>query len=229
MKSGSLPAKADTEKQRVFYENILKPLMEKAKKSELVLLFLDASHFVMGCDFLGGIYGTARRFVLTFSGRKRYNVLGAIDYATKKVLTVTNDSYITATEVCEMLRKISEAYAGKTIHIVLDNARYQKCSVVMKQAEQLGIVLDYIPPYSPNLNLIERLWKFVKGELRSKYYDDFGIFRQRIDSIIESTSDKNKAKISRLIGQKVQLFDGLLSLCKNTFAAKSHPVPKTAA
>lgn len=198
--------------------------MEKAKKSEMVLLFLDASHFVMGCDFLGGIYGTARRFVLTFSGRKRYNVLGAIDYATKKVLTVTNDSYITATEVCQMLRKISETYAGKTIHIVLDNARYQKCSAVMELAEQLGIVLDYVPPYSPNLNLIERLWKFVKGELRSKYYDDFGIFRQRIDSIIESTSDKNKAKISKLIGQKVLLFDGLLSLCKNTFTAKSHPV-----
>ena len=98
--------------------------MEQAEKSKFVLLFLDASHFVMGCDFLGGIYGTARRFVLTFSGRKRYNVLGAIDYATKKVLTVTNDSYITATEVCRMLRKISETYAGKTIHIVLDNARY---------------------------------------------------------------------------------------------------------
>ena len=203
--------------------------MEQAEKSKLVLLFLDASHFVMGCDFLGGIYGTARRFVLTFSGRKRYNVLGAIDYVTKKVLTVTNDSYITATEVCEMLRKISEVYAGKTVHIILDNARYQKCSAVMELAEQLGIVLDYVPPYSPNLNLIERLWKFVKGELRSRYYDDFDIFRQRIDSIIESTSDKNKAKLSKLIGQKVQLFDGLLSLCKNTFAAISLPAAKTAA
>ena len=49
------------------------------------LLFLDASHFVMGCDFLGRIYGKARRFVKTFSGRKRYNVLGAIDYVIKKV------------------------------------------------------------------------------------------------------------------------------------------------
>ena len=68
--------------------------MDKAERSELVLLFLDASHFVMGCDFLGCIYGTVRRFVLTFSGRKRYNVLGAIDYATKKILTVTNESYI---------------------------------------------------------------------------------------------------------------------------------------
>ena len=207
------------EKQRVFYEDILRPLMDQAEKSELALLFLDASHFVMGCDFLGGIYGTVRRFVLTFSGRKRYNVLGAIDYVTKKVLTVTNESYITATQVCEMLRKISVEYAGKTIHIVLDNARYQKCSAVIELSKQLGITLDYIPPYSPNLNLIERLWKFVKGELRSRYYDDFSIFRQRIDSILESTSGENKAKVSKLIGQKVQLFDGSLLLCKNTFAA----------
>ena len=193
--------------------------MEKAERAELSLLFLDASHFVMGCDFLGYIYGTVRRFVLTFSGRKRYNVLGAIDYATKKILTVTNESYITATEVCEMLRKISAEYAGKTVHLILDNARYQKCRAVMELAETLKIELDYIPPYSPNLNLIERLWRFVKNDLRSRYYDDFSIFQQRIDSIIESTSNENKNKISKLIGQKVQLFDGLHSVCKNTFMA----------
>ena len=193
--------------------------MEKAEKSELSLLFLDASHFVMGCDFLGYVYGAVRRLVVTFSGRKRYNVLGAIDYATKKVLTVTNESYITATEVCAMLRKISSEYAGKTVHLVLDNARYQKCRTVMELAGELGIELDYVPPYSPNLNLIERLWKFVKGELRSKYYDDFSIFQQKINSIIESTSNENKNRISKLIGQKVQLFDGLESVCKNTFVA----------
>lgn len=200
--------------------------MDKAEESELVLLFLDASHFVMGCDFLGSIYGTVRRFVRTFSGRKRYNVLGAIDYATKNVLTVTNDSYITAKEIQEMLRKISTAYAGKAVHIVLDNARYQKCIAVTELAGQLGITLHYIPPYSPNLNLIERLWKFVKGELRSKYYNDFDVFRQRIDSIIDSTSSENKTKVSKLIGQKVQLFDGLLSLCQNTFTAKCQPSAK---
>jgi len=204
----------------VFYDDVLKPLIDKVQRSELVLLFMDASHFVMGCDFLGYIYGKVRRFVLTFSGRRRYNVLGAIDYATEKVLTITNESYITATEVCEMLHKISTEYAGKAVHLVLDNARYQKCSAVMDLAAQLDIELDYVPPYSPNLNLIERLWKFVKGELRSKYYDDFGVFRQKIDSIIESTSNENKDKTNRLIGQKVQLFDGLCSVCKNTFAQK---------
>lgn len=212
-----MPAKADTAKQREFHDNVLYPLMEKATKGSVSLLFMDASHFVMGCDFLGCIYGKARRFLKTFSGRKRYNVLGALDYATKRVLTVANDSYITSTEVCEMLRKISEEYIGKAVYLVLDNARYQKCKVVQELAQQLKIELVYIPPYSPNLNLIERLWKFVKGELRSKYYDDFDIFQKKINDIINSTTKENKIKVAKLIGKKIQLFDSLFPIAENTF------------
>lgn len=192
--------------------------MEKAEKGSVALLFLDASHFVMGCDFLGHIYGRARRFVTTFSGRLRYNVLGAMDYVTKKVLTVANDSYITATEVCDMLRKIAEEYGEREVHLVLDNARYQKCQMVRDLAGQLGIHLEYIPPYSPNLNLIERLWKFVKGELSSKYYADFSAFKQKIDAIVGSTDGKNKLRIDRLMGKGIQLFRGLVLTCEHTFA-----------
>ena len=130
--------------------------MEKAKDGAISLLFLDASHFVMGCNFLGHIYGRVRRLVKTFSGRKRYNVLGAMDYMSKKVLTVTNDSYITASEVCDMLRHIAAEYKGREVYLILDNARYQKCRAVRELAGQLHIHLVYIPPYSPNLNLIER-------------------------------------------------------------------------
>ena len=151
-----MPAKANSLIQRGYYDNILLPLISKAKKNKLTLLFLDGSHFVMGCDFLGYIYGKARRYVKTFSGRKRYNVLGALNFATKKVTVVANDAYITAAEVCEMLLKVAAEYGGKPVHIVLDNARYQKCMVVTSLAQELGIALHYIPPYSPNLNLIER-------------------------------------------------------------------------
>lgn len=192
--------------------------MEKAEKGSIALLFLDASHFVMGCDFLGHIYGKARRFVMTFSGRMRYNVLGAMDYVTKKVLVIANDSYITATEVCDMLRKIAAEYEKKEVHLVLDNARYQKCQAVRTLAEQLGIHLEYIPPYSPNLNLIERLWKFVKSELSSKYYSDFCAFKQKIDSIISSTDGKSKPYIDRLIGKGVQLFSCLVPVGQNAFS-----------
>ena len=193
--------------------------MEKARaaNSQDVLLFLDASHFVMGCDFIGAVYGRARRFVKTFSGRQRYNVLGAINFTTKKISVVTNTTYITATEICMMLRKVADEYAGKTVHIVMDNARYQKCESVKTLAVSLGIELVYIPPYSPNLNLIERVWKFVKGKLRSRYYDDFDLFQSTINSIIAGTYSVYQDQISTLIGEKVQLFDNLRPLCKNTF------------
>jgi transposase len=221
LKSGSIPAKADAVAQREYYDNVLLPLMMKAKESLLTLLFLDGSHFVMGCDFLGCIYGKTRRFIKTFSGRRRYNILGALNFVTKKVTTIANDKYITATEVCELLRKVAAEYAGKAVYIVLDNARYQKCEVVTKLAHELGIVLHYIPPYSPNLNLIERLWKHVKSRLRTKYYDQFGVFMETIDSIIEDTCLGSKEIIDTLVGESVQIFDSLVPINGNSFAVEA--------
>ena len=217
-----MPAKADTVTQRNFYESILKPLMHRAKRknSAHVLFFMDASHFVHGCDYLGGVYSKVRRFVRTFSGRQRYNVLGAINFVTRKVHTVTNTTYITATEICQMLTSLASEYAGKKIHVVLDNVRYQKCEVVTTLAHDLKINLVYLPPYSPNLNLIERLWKFTKGKLRVKYYSDFATFKDTIDSIIDNTEKVFKEQISSLIAEKVQLFDDMEPICENTYTSR---------
>ena len=211
-------------KQRGFFERILHPLMKQAENDEVVLLFMDASHFVMGCDFLGYIYCKVRRFIKTASGRKRYNVLGALNFVSKKVTAVTNDTYITFSEICELLYEIALEYAGKPIRLVLDNASYQKCFIIQDTAAVLGIELIYIPSYSPNLNLIERLWKWVKSELRTKYYDNFELFKQRIDFIVASTDKENKKYIDSLITDKVQLFDEVapcadnLSLAGNLYA-----------
>ena len=225
-----MPAKADTVAQRNFYESVLKPLMHRAKRknSAHVLVFMDASHFVHGCDFLGGVYSKVRRFVRTFSGRQRYNVLGAIDFATRKVHTITNTTYITASEICQMLRSLASEYAGKKIHVVLDNARYQKCDAVTTLAHDLKIDLVYLPPYSPNLNLIERLWKFTKGKLRVKYYSDFVTFKDTIDSIIDNTDRDFKEQISSLIAEKVQLFDDVEPICENTYASRTHGADQAA-
>ena len=112
---------------------------------------------------------------------------------------------------CVKLRKNT---GGRKVYLVLDNARYQKCRVVQELAGQLDISLEYIPPYSPNLNLIERVWKFVKGELSSKYYDDFDMFRQKIDSTISSTDKNNKEKTDRLIGKGVTVISQPFSCWK---------------
>jgi len=217
-----LPAKADVKKQRDFYDTVQHPLMEQAKSGKIALLFMDASHFVMGCDFLGYIYGKVRRWIKTYSGRKRYNVLGALNFVSKKITTITNDTYITSVEICDLLRKIAMEYAGNPIYVILDNASYQKALLVQELAVQLGISLVYIPSYSPNLNLIERFWKFAKNRLRTKYYDKFDVFQETIDSIISSSDKENKPLIDKLIGDKVQLFDDInpvskLSFCKDIY------------
>ena len=93
-------------------------------------------------------------------------MLGAINAMTKELVLVTNTSYITSIQICEILVKLAlRRTEGIPITIVLDNARYQRCKLVMTKAEELGIELLFLPPYAPNLNLIERLWKFVKKDV----------------------------------------------------------------
>ena len=141
-KCGSLPAKADPVLQKSFYENTLHPLMNEAQAGKCHLFFMDAAHFVYGCGFLGRIFSRTRRFIKTHCGRQRYNVLGALDFVTKEVVTVTNTKYITATQIVEMLGKLHKMYGndGIPIKIVLDNARYQKCEVVTNAEASLRFV-----------------------------------------------------------------------------------------
>jgi len=81
--------------------------------------------------------------------------------------------------VCELLRQLAARHLGLPITLVLDNARYQKCQLVEALAASLQIELLYLPAYSPNLNLIERLWKFVKKTCL--YWVRFKVMQRRVD------------------------------------------------
>ncbi len=71
----------------------------------------------------------------------------------------------------------------------------------------LNIELLYIPAYSPNLNLIERLWKFVKKTcLYSKYYPDFASFKKAITDCQDNTDTKYKKEPDSLMTLKFQRF-----------------------
>jgi transposase len=94
-----------------------------------------------------------------------------------ELITVTNEACINGESVCELLRKISGLGLLLPITLVLDNARYQKCIIVRELAAELNIELLYLLAYSPNLNLIERLWKFVKKQyLYSIHYGQSGLW-----------------------------------------------------
>lgn len=127
------------------------------------------------------------------SGRKRLNVLGALNAVTQQLITVTNETYITADSVCELLHKIATLGLQIPITIILDNTRYQRCAKVIELAATLQIELLFLPPYSPNLNLIERLWRFIKKQcLYAKYYEDFAQFKQAIETCLSETGGVHK-------------------------------------
>jgi transposase len=134
--------------------------------------------------------------------------LGAINAVSKEITLVTNTTYITSLQVCEMLVKIAlKRPAEVPITIVLDNARYQRCKVVTEKAAELGIELLFLPPYSPNLNLIERLWKFVKKQvLYSKYYEKFEDFKAAITKCLEQSETKHKEALDSLLKLNFQTF-----------------------
>ena len=202
---GFMPAKADKEKQKCFRDDVLLPLIDKAKRGLCELYFLDASHFVMG-GFAGRIWGKFRVWVKTGSGRKRFNVLGALNFVTKKMEIIVNDTYITSTEIVEMFHKLSELHAGKIINIILDNARYQKCPLVFDMAAKCNINLVFLPTYSPNLNLIERVWKFVKSKvLNAAYKETFGQFCDSITECVEGLHEKYHEEMATLITDKFQI------------------------
>lgn len=194
--------------QQTFHDTQLQPRLEEAKQGRRTVLFVDAAHFVMGA-FLGMVWCFARVLLPSASGRQRHNVLGAYDPIRHEAITVTNDTYINQGVFCEFFDKIAAAYAdtGRPITVVLDNARYQKCRSVADKAAELGIELLYLPPYSPNLNLIERLWRFVKKEvLYSTHYDKFQVFKDNIDSCIAGLSTRFKDKMQTLMTMNFQLF-----------------------
>ena len=85
-------------------------------------------------------------------------------------------------------------------------------------ASEYDITLEFLPPYSPNLNLIERLWKFTKKHLREKVWTDYALFCQEIDNIIDSTTKDNREEIEALIGDKIQFFDNFVRINDNTVA-----------
>ena len=141
------------------------------------------------------------------SGRKRYSVLGAWNAITNTLVSVTTDTVVNAETMCALLRKIAALGLVGPISIVLDNARYQHCALVKELAQQLKIQLMFLPSYSPNLNLIERLWRFVKKNvLYGRHYDTFADFRGAIDGCLEKVSTEHRGALKTLMTHEFQTF-----------------------
>jgi transposase len=110
--------------------------------------------------------------------------------------------------VRELLRKIAAMGLRVPETLVLDNAHYQKCRLVHQLAEELEVELLFLPSYSPNLNVIERPWKFIKKKvLNSKYYDNFTAFRAAMEGCIADAPTKHQEELASLLTHQFQTLE----------------------
>lgn len=137
------------------------------------------------------------------------NVLGAIDALTHEIVTVINDTSIGAVNVVDLIAKIALQNMDIPQTIVLDNAKYQYCVMVKRAAAYYNVELLYLPSYSPNLNIIERLWKWIKKDcLYCKYYSNFADFKKAIvASLNKCQLIECKSQMSTLFRLKFQMYD----------------------
>ncbi|EGV33944.1 hypothetical protein ThidrDRAFT_0099 [Thiorhodococcus drewsii AZ1] len=130
---------------------------------------------VLGC---GWIKRGKQQAIQSNTGRQRLNINGAINIETLE-LTYRIDNTINAVSTIALLKQLESAYpAASRIIVICDNARYYKSKLVAEYLKNSRIQLEPLPAYSPNLNLIERFWKFFKKQvLYNRYYERFAEFR----------------------------------------------------
>ena len=213
-KTGTFPGKIDDfegwqAKQEAFIEK-LEELIDQADCKEIDLVFGDAAHFVYG-KFSSFHWGKEPKYRPSGHGRHRINVYGVYDIVTNQVCTMYNEGYVDAEFMVEYLGWLrSECYTDKErpLHLILDNARYQHCQYVKECARGLNIELEFLPGYSPNLNVIERLWKYLKKILGKQYHSSKESFEEAIAELLESLgNDIHQEKLWTLLNPVFQRYE----------------------
>jgi len=205
-----VPAKADEKKQKHFLYCFLNDALKDAEKGIKKVYFADGVHLTYGYQ-KGNCWSKKTVLIPSGYGRKRVNVLGFLDAVTHQVIPVMDkeEKYLNADSVCKGLKKLREHNPNEQqIYVVLDNAAYQQCQKVKEAAKTYQIILVFLPPYSPNLNLIERFWKFLRKELLSvKYYSSFDCFFDAISEFVLNAHLRYKAQLNSLLTSNFQLLD----------------------
>ena len=184
----------------------MQPALDAALEGNGHVFFVDAAHFVFG-TFLCCLWTIARVFVRAASGRQRFHVLGAWNAVTRQWIAVTNTTVVNTETMCELLRNLAAQGLVGPITIVLDHAKYQRNKAVQALAIELGIRLLFLPSYSPNLNLIERLWGFAKRQsVYAKYHPNFASFRAAIEKTLTEIPTTHAERLNSLMTLNFQEF-----------------------
>lgn len=189
-KTKQVPSKADPQAQTEFIAQLEE--LQANKKADEVHYFIDAVHPTLNSEPSYGWIEKGEEFqIRSNSGRTRANILGALnanevtDIITKEYKTINSEW---AKDFLEEIGKRNPE--AKKIRVISDNAGY------FKKLEKDGLIEDqrikivWLPTYSANLNLIERLWKFMKKKtLKNKYYGTAKGFREKIREFFLNIKD----------------------------------------
>lgn len=194
------PSKGDKEKQELFAKEY-EDLKAKTPENEPIV-FIDAMHPTMETKLSWGWIRKGKEHVVpTTASRTRMNVVGMLELKTMKVLTQDYPTVNGGSIVC-FLEGIKKAYSdAPKVHVILDQSGYHRSVEVTSYAKSHGIDLHFLPPYSPNLNPIERVWKVMNEWVRNNhFFKSPQEFRDRIRGFFQVTfpgiSDSLRSRIN---------------------------------
>ncbi|OED50999.1 DDE endonuclease [Endozoicomonas sp. (ex Bugula neritina AB1)] len=204
-KPKGVPHKADADKQAAFIEDY--EALKASLPADEVLLFMDAVHPTQATKITSGwIRKGIDKIINTTGSRTRLNIVGAIELNNLSAAVFDQFQTVNGLAIIDFFKKVRSAYASMTvIHMVLDGAGYHRSKEVVEAAKKLGIKLHYLPPYSPNLNPIERLWKVMNEYVRNnEYFAKPGEFRQKINHFLNVTLPEIGASLVSRINDNFQ-------------------------
>ena len=204
-KTKHIPSKGNRDDQEKFLDGY-DDLRGKKDKSDRIY-HLDGTHPLHNSQpGFGWIRKGITKFIKANTGRKRVNINGAYDAENRETVFVECDS-VNSQSTIELLVKIMMHQPFGLIYIILDNAAYYRSALVKDfLAKNQRIKFMFLPPYSPNLNLIERLWKLMKKKVtRNKYYENFADFKSAIINFFDNLSDYD-AELETLMTNNFQLY-----------------------
>lgn len=205
-KAKSVPGKANEELQRSYLALLEETLKNKGENDPHY--YLDGVHPQHNTQLAcGWIKKGEDKIIKANSGRSRININGALNAETLTVVMRVDDT-INTQSTLKLLRTLEEKHPdAQNIYVTLDNARYYKNRLINDYLATSKIRLLFLPPYSPNLNLIERLWKFMRKEvLYNKYYEKFADFSKAIFGFFE-TIGLHETKLATLLNPKFQILN----------------------
>jgi len=200
-----IPGKAPTEEKQM---ETIKRIKDEMKDEDSILLFFDPCHLqhnVVNAKMWQPIGREGTIKIKSNSGRKRINILGSLNMKDLSVITTLTEQKCNKERIVEFLSKVRNIYLGKRIFVVLDNAMYNHAYYTKKFAEWYDIELFFLPPYAPNINLIERLWKFTKKKLvHNKYYEKFDLFLKEVINYFDNL-ENYRVELTELLTKKFEI------------------------